>query len=152
MKSGIKKTGSARVMRVATVFTGAAACAVTFAPAATAGTAGPAAAHPGYLRQGIRPDTETGCNSHVCTGLYGGGAYVSYVNGHWYGGKGCHEGVIHWYSPGADPYYAGTYIPNADFCSKAEITKTFHQSFPVGEVFCVSFSVVGLIPMCESVR
>jgi hypothetical protein len=39
MKPGIKKT-----MRVATTFTGAAACAVAFNPAAMAGTAGPAAA------------------------------------------------------------------------------------------------------------
>jgi hypothetical protein len=152
MKSGIKKTRAARVMRVATVFTGAAACAVTFAPAATAGTAQPTAAHPGYLRQGIRPNTETGCNSHVCTGLYGGGQYVSSVNGHWYGGTGCHLGHIDWYNPnGEGPH--GTFSPNTYYCSKGQIAKIFNQDFPVGETFCVWFSNVNNeLSYCEAVR
>jgi hypothetical protein len=41
MKSGIKKAASGKTMRVATLFTGAAACAAAFAPAAHAATAKP---------------------------------------------------------------------------------------------------------------
>lgn len=43
MKSGINKVASGKTMRVATLFTGAAACAAAFAPAAVAGTGHPAA-------------------------------------------------------------------------------------------------------------
>lgn len=48
MKSGMRKVASGKRMRVATVFTGAAACAATFAPAAHAATGHQAA-----------PDTKT---------------------------------------------------------------------------------------------
>jgi hypothetical protein len=50
MTSGTQKPALRRKLRVATTFTGAAACALTFAPAAMAGTH-PAAARPGHQLQ-----------------------------------------------------------------------------------------------------
>jgi hypothetical protein len=48
MKPSSKKAGSGKKIRLATSFTGAAACAFAFAPAAVAGTAQPAVAGPGH--------------------------------------------------------------------------------------------------------
>lgn len=53
MKQSIRKAVSGRTMRVATTFTGAAACAVAFTPLAMAGTAH--VAHQPALK-GMRPD------------------------------------------------------------------------------------------------
>jgi hypothetical protein len=71
MKPGIKKVASGKTMRVATLFTGAAACAAAFAPGAAAGTVHPAGtAHHARLdgktlalpwvhrtMEGLQPDT-----------------------------------------------------------------------------------------------
>jgi hypothetical protein len=51
MKAGIKKTASGKAMRVATIFTGAAACAAAFTPAAVAGTAHTGTGHAGTDHQ-----------------------------------------------------------------------------------------------------
>jgi hypothetical protein len=58
MKPGARKSGSGRAKRVATIFTGAAACATVVTPAATAATAG--AAQPGRSAARIRPELEQG--------------------------------------------------------------------------------------------
>jgi hypothetical protein len=154
MKPSIKNAMSGKKMRVATVFSGAAACAVAFTPAAMAGTGQPAVTHlAGPLRQGITPDTETGCNSHVCVGLYGGGSYVSSVNAHWFGGTGCHLAHINVYSPlGAiEPFYGSN--PKTYYCSKAEITKIYDTHFLPGTQFCIYFNNVGAQNAeCEPVR
>jgi hypothetical protein len=55
MKPSSKKARSSKKVRVATTFTGAAACAFAFAPAAAAGTTQPVAAAPGH-EAGARPD------------------------------------------------------------------------------------------------
>lgn len=52
MKPGIKKVASGKTMRVATVFTGAAACAAAFAPAAHAAT--------GFTRTAIKETNSCG--------------------------------------------------------------------------------------------
>jgi hypothetical protein len=55
MKPSIKKAASRKTVRLATTFTGAAACAFAFVPAATAATGHPVTAGPGH-QGGIRPD------------------------------------------------------------------------------------------------
>jgi hypothetical protein len=61
MKPHTRKAGSGKRVRIATTFTGAAACAFAFAPAATAGTGQPATVGPGH-QAGIRPDgVDMGC-------------------------------------------------------------------------------------------
>jgi hypothetical protein len=87
MSVGTKTSAARKVMRVATMFTGVAACGAVFTPTAVAGTA-----------QKMGQDTETGCvgnsKSGVCIALIGGGNHVSSVSGHWYGGTGCHFGHV----------------------------------------------------------
>jgi hypothetical protein len=92
-----KKAASTKRMRVATVFTGAAACAVAFAPAAAAAAESHAVAMPGdqsrlegFVPHAPKVFTATGCQSHVCIGVYGGGLYVSHVAMHFWGKSGCH--------------------------------------------------------------
>jgi hypothetical protein len=70
MNSGSGKLGSRKIMRVATVFTGAAACAVAFAPGAMAGTGQPAAARDGHQARlgGKTPGIRPGITVGGCTG------------------------------------------------------------------------------------
>lgn len=56
MKPSSRRTASGKTLRVATTFTGAAACAVAFAPAATAGTH-PRTAQTGHRVLMMGPDT-----------------------------------------------------------------------------------------------
>jgi hypothetical protein len=62
MKPSIKKAASRKTVRVATTFTGAAACAVTFAPTVAAGTGQPAAAQPGHQHKVHRIQAITQAN------------------------------------------------------------------------------------------
>jgi hypothetical protein len=45
---------------------------------------------------GGKVTTATGCNGHVCIGVYGNGLYVSHMDEHFWGWGGCHRGAISW--------------------------------------------------------
>jgi hypothetical protein len=99
MKMQTKKGTSRRTMRVATVFTGAAICAVADMPGALAA-----------------PALHTGGNITVVRGCVAG------VDPHW-----VHLYGEHWTGPSWDPYqvysslclgYTGTYNPNYSFYAK----------------------------------
>jgi hypothetical protein len=93
MKSSIKKAVSGKTMRVATTFTGAAACAAAFAAPAAAGTAHVAQPMLKGVQQGVRPDITGGnCPGHS-TYLHLGYAYQR--GSYCFGGKGkLHDSVL----------------------------------------------------------
>jgi hypothetical protein len=100
---------------------------------------------------GVKPDTETGCSSTICVGLYGGGNHVSYFNAHWFAGSPsspCRGGKI-WYREPNGGHFSVSY---ESVCYKQQITLSFsaHATFPTGTKFCASFSSLG--SMCEPVR
>jgi hypothetical protein len=99
---------------------------------------------------GVKPDTETGCNSYLCVGLYGGGNFVSYFNAHWFAGSPsspCRTGAIGYTEPNG---YAAYHIVN-NVCYKQQIQVNYYSSYPTGTKFCAAFSG---FPgsMCEPVR
>jgi hypothetical protein len=128
---------------------------ITFVPRGGAATAAAAAARVkprGFVpraAKGVKPDTETGCNSYICVGLYGGGNYVSYFNAHWYGGSpgACRVGILSYTEPNGD----NAWVPYYTVCYKSQIQLNFDKDFPTGTKFCAEFS--GLPgTLCEPVR
>jgi hypothetical protein len=76
MNPSVKKAVSGRAMRVATTFTGAAACAFAFAPTALAGTHQPAA-QPGHQPRQVRVDNRMMPMITSLSFSLSGGVYLS---------------------------------------------------------------------------
>jgi hypothetical protein len=103
MEPSIKKAGSGKTVRVATTFTGAAACAFAFAPTALEGTP-QQAAQPGHQGRQVRVNTHA--IPYIETGNCRG------------------AGQSHWFHMGSESNVTCFGFPGTDYFSPVPIRRT----------------------------